>query len=467
MVDRGPRNGREVPACSRTLRTEDRPTKAVVTARPSTRRVRDQGRPLGRGGQDATGCVAGYRSTARRYAPPVGPVLGLAGMARVDPWTAHIRREERAAAQRRRELAAQAKLQAAWQERQRAEYEVSVYENQIEFLLSIHKDCGPNWDWARVVRRAPPSPPTPQNTYEQQVRQAMARAMPQPPQPMMQYESVAQAQALAYSPTLIEKMFGGEQRRRAELENAIAVARQHDAQAFAHARAQYQLVVEQWSRELGAAQQRDVTAFNTAQAQHEIDVQRHAWEQQAGAAVLAGDLNAYRTVLTYLSPFLELTESGMNVSVGILRHDVAVLRCVVDDDSIVPQTKKELSAAGKLLNKTVPAGTYWALYQDYVCGCALRIAREVFALLPLPRVVVNVARSGLDTSTGHMAGVDILAVSIPRETAATLRYETLDPSDSLVHFPHRMKFKKTSGFESIEAMTADESFISTTNGRRR
>lgn len=388
-------------------------------------------------------------------------------MARTDPWIAHVRRVERESARRRRELAAHAKAQHAWEERQRAEYEVSVYENQVEFLLSIHKDSGPAWDWPTVVRRAPPSRPSQLNAFERQVREAMARAMPSPPLPTKHYEQTARAEADAYSPTLLEKLFGGEQRRRAELEGRVDVARQHDAQAFAHAQAQYQLVIEQWSRELATAQQRDLEALKAELAQWELDVQRHAWEQQAGQAVIAGNLDAYRTVLTYLSPFLELIESGMNVTVGALRHDVVVLRCLVDDDTIVPREKKELSAAGKLLTKSVPAGVYWALYQDYVCGCALRIAREVFALLPLPRVVVNVARTALDTSTGHMTGTDILAVSIPRETAATLRYETLDPSDSLTHFDHRMKFKKTSGFEPIEAMTADESFVRTGTGRRR
>lgn len=30
-----------------------------------------------------------------------------------------------------------------------------------------------------------------------------------------------------------------------------------------------------------------------------------------------------------------------------------------------------------------------------------------------------------------------------------LNFEHLDPSDALQNFPHKMKFKKTSGFENI------------------
>ena len=123
----------------------------------------------------------------------------------------------------------------------------------------------------------------------------------------------------------------------------------------------------------------------------------------------------------YLSPFAELVYSGMNVAVDVLRQDVAVLRCMVRDNSAVPREEKKVSAKGKLTSKTMAVSMYWGVYQDYVCGCALRVARETFALLPVPRVVINVAIAGLDSSTGHDAESTILAVSVPREIAESER----------------------------------------------
>lgn len=329
-------------------------------------------------------------------------------------WAAAVRRAERDAARRRRELVAQEKQIARWQEAERAQHEVDLYESQLEFLLSMHKDCGPAWDWREVVGRPPPQPPRASNAGELAARCA----------------------ADSYSPGFFERLFGGAKRRKAALEREIAEACQRDAQRNALARSEFTR-----------------------------DLELHRWLQQVAPAVLAGDLDAYGVVMEHLSPFDELVDAGMQVQVEALRRDVVVLRCVVSDQTIVPAEEKRLSASGKLSTRALAAGKYWAVYQDYVCGCALRAARETYALLPVPRVVVNVGMGGVDPSTGHPGLRTVLAVSMPRATATSLNYDALDPSDSLKNFPHRMKFKKTTGFEAVDPIHADESFIDT--GRSR
>jgi hypothetical protein len=214
------------------------------------------------------------------------------------------------------------------------------------------------------------------------------------------------------------------------------------------------------------AQHADAQAFAVAQAEHAQQMEQFAWEQRMANGIIGGDVAAYRAAIDHLAPFGELLDSGMNVGIETLRPDVGVFRCIVADDSVIPRDEKKLTAAGKLSVKPLAAGTYWATYQDFVCGCALRVAREVVALLPLQRVIVNVAVHGIDTSTGHHALLTILAISVPRETVGHLRYHSLDPSDALANFTHRMKFKKSTGFEIVEPITADESFV-TTGGRRR
>lgn len=323
---------------------------------------------------------------------------------------------ERAAAQRRRELAVYAKQQAQWAEQQRAQYLIDTFENQIDFLLSMHKDCGPIWPWDQIVGCAPPPAP---------IR-------------LDHRERAAQAAAAAYAPSVMERMLGGEKKRRAELAMAVEVARQGDDAAFAQ-----------------------------MQAEHHAQLEAYRWEQQAAAAVLRGDLAAYRTILEHLSPFAELSESGMSVTIDLVRADLVMLACVVADAEIVPKQEHKLTATGKVSSKALATGRYWEIYQDYVCGCALRAAREVFALLPVPRVVVNVAFAGIDRSTGHHRYTTILAASMPRETALQLNYAALDPSDSMKNFDHRMKFKRGNPPEEVAPITADESFIRTTPSTRR
>ena len=104
----------------------------------------------------------------------------------------------------------------------------------------------------------------------------------------------------------------------------------------------------------------------------------------------------------------------------------------------------------KLSVKKMPKTKYFGLYQDYVCGCAIRVAREVFALLPTDMVIVNVIGEILNTKTGYLEEVPILSVSIPKETLLKLNLEMLDPSDAMDNFVHNMKFMKTKGFNPVE-----------------
>ena len=59
----------------------------------------------------------------------------------------------------------------------------------------------------------------------------------------------------------------------------------------------------------------------------------------------------------------------------------------------------------------------------------------------------------LDPSSGHLKDQSILSVVVPRQTLETLRFEALDPCEALRNFNHRMDFKKTKGFVSIEPLT--------------
>ena len=100
----------------------------------------------------------------------------------------------------------------------------------------------------------------------------------------------------------------------------------------------------------------------------------------------------------------------------------------------------------------MPKGAFYELYQDYICSCVIRVARESFALLPVQVALVHAMGNVLNTETGYMEEQPILSVSIPRETLDGLNLETIDPSDSMRNFVRNMDFKKTSGFKVVEKM---------------
>jgi hypothetical protein len=55
----------------------------------------------------------------------------------------------------------------------------------------------------------------------------------------------------------------------------------------------------------------------------------------------------------------------------------------------------------------------------------------------------------------------VLAVHFTRGTLMRLNFAAIDPSESLKNFPHRMKFKKTSGFDPVDKITSDEQWVTT------
>jgi hypothetical protein len=117
---------------------------------------------------------------------------------------------------------------------------------------------------------------------------------------------------------------------------------------------------------------------------------------------------------------------------------------------VIPTETKTLLQTGKVSVKRMPQTKYLELYQDYICGCVLRIANETFALLPFKTVIVTAVSDILNTNTGHLEAMPVLSAVIPRATLARLNLQAIDPSDSMRNFVHQMDFKKTRGFMVIE-----------------
>jgi hypothetical protein len=89
--------------------------------------------------------------------------------------------------------------------------------------------------------------------------------------------------------------------------------------------------------------------------------------------------------------------------VGFKVHSPHLIECVLSTNGrqAIPSQVKALTASGKVSVKSMPRVRFVEIYQDYVCGCVLRVARELFALLPVETVLVTASAESLDTSTGQ------------------------------------------------------------------
>ena len=194
---------------------------------------------------------------------------------------------------------------------------------------------------------------------------------------------------------------------------------------------------------------------------HEYQTARTTYEEQFAQwekmhllawRVQAGEPRAYTEAL---SGSLTLTEiSNLGSAIHMTVHDPKLIECElkVNGRDVIPADTKSLSAAGKLVVKTMPKARFHEIYQDYVCGCVLRLAREMFALLPVDNVILTATVDGIDSRTGHVAELPVLSVAATRTEIEHLDFERLDPSDAVENFQHRgdvMTSRKSEGFVPI------------------
>lgn len=269
----------------------------------------------------------------------------------------------------------------------------------------MHHDAAPVIDWQQIADSAPPREPKLRDTREAAAQDAWTN----------------------YRPSMMDKVLGRAERRKEELFEAISVAQGEDRAAFEHATRQYEDAYVEW----------------------EVD-------RQFARRVLDGNADAWLEVVQDLNPFEEIAQVGSQVSVSVATNGVVAATLRVRGDSTIPSEKKTLLQSGKLSVKKMPQGEFNELYQDSVCSAALRVANDLFSLLPAEMVIVTAVDHLLNTGSGHMEEQPVLSVAIPRRTLDRLNLPLVDPSDSMSNFVHRMDFKRTKGFTPVDRLKPED-----------
>ena len=304
------------------------------------------------------------------------------------------RRRQRDAQRQQRELERRKKEQAKLSAIEQAHLEVETYENRLEVLLSVHKEQGSPWDWA-----------------------ALAAALPPPyPQKGSYYEVQAKQHALVLHPE-----------------------RQQGAEA----------TIEQ-------AQLEDERVFQEAIKAHAEECAE--WEKLRTFArrILGGEHKAFIEALVEFSPLAEISDVGSLMHFTVETAKLICCELKVNGSQAIPSEAKTLTATEKVSVKPMPKGRFHEIYQDYVCGCMLRVAREVFAMLPVDTVLITASADILDTRTGQTSEQPVLSAVMPRAVIASLDFDKIDPSDATENFLHRGNFRasrKAGAFQPITPLT--------------
>ncbi|MFA6371712.1 MAG: hypothetical protein WCW68_03715 [Methanothrix sp.] len=316
-------------------------------------------------------------------------------------WKGFARAASRAAVRQQRYLEKQQKMVAKMQETEKAAYEAQVYQNHIDLLLSVHKECGETYDWANIKHSE----------------------LPAKPDHLHQHEADAKLNLSSLKIGLSDKLLGRGDAKKKLLLDAIEEAKKLDEKEYRDALTLYQ-------KEYGELQTAKVLSTK----------------------ILAGDIAAYIEAIKMVDPFSDIIGLGSSYNINVDNKTMLTATLHVNGENVLPTEARSLTKSGKLSIKPIPKNKFYEIYQDYVCGSSLRFARELFALLPIDMIIVNAIGSLLNKQTGHLEDTPILSISIPRKTFDMLNFENLDPSDSLNNFVHNMNFKKGKGFEPIDVL---------------
>ena len=140
--------------------------------------------------------------------------------------------------------------------------------------------------------------------------------------------------------------------------------------------------------------------------------------------ILSGDIDTYLQVINDINPLNDLLDYGTGFEFGTDSPLKMEVEFQINSDNIdMPKNSTE--------------------YQDYVCSVAIRIARDIFALLPVQKVVVHATNDG----------DDILSVCFDKKTFSGLKFNFIDPSETINKFEHNMEFDNMNGFGNVERLS--------------
>lgn len=297
-------------------------------------------------------------------------------------------------AQRRQKIALKAQLAAS------AAEAVDAWQEYVDGLTRIRTDTVDKIDWNQIANEA----------------------RPPEPQPISYRKNLAQQKLDAFKPSFFDFLQGGSERKHQRLREAVIEASRQDEQQFAGLVGAHKNSLSEWETD---------TAF--------------------AARVLKGEPTALKQVVEEAKLFSGDGLVGKSVAFQFGEHFVHAIPTVHDTD-IVPSTQLKLTQGGRLSETKMAVSRVNELYRDYVAGVALRVANDLFRILPVEELFITCRALMLNPQSGHQELTPILSMQAVKETLARLDLKHVDTSAALANFKHGMNFKRKTGLERVEPL---------------
>lgn len=296
---------------------------------------------------------------------------------------------------RNNELMKMQKQQSMMEEIESNKLEVELYENKIDMIKSIHKEVDDSTDWVTLANSQP--------NFNPELGQKGI------------YEINAINEFENYKPSFMDKLSSKADNKTNELIRNIELAKQKDIEEYYYGK-------------------------------RIVDLAKR---------ICNSEVEAYFEAIEESKPLDDLLEFGSGFEFFMDKNNVMEVEFDVNTDNVLPKEKKVLTKTGKISSKVMSKTEYYDIQQDYICSCIIRVARDMFALLPIEYVAINALDERLNTATGLIEKQVILSVIIDKSGLNRLNMDYIDPSDSMQNFKCNMSFKKTTGLGKVTRVLED------------
>ncbi|MCJ8013389.1 DUF4236 domain-containing protein [Paenibacillus sp. KQZ6P-2] len=188
------------------------------------------------------------------------------------------------------------------EKQKQAIYEVQMFENQVEIIKSIHKECDEAFHWNDIRQM-----PAPFLSGEKGPR-----------------ERFAQQELDNFKPNIIQKWFKTDVKKRIQLSDKIDQAIREDQEDY-----------KNWENVISTA-----------------------------SKIVSGDIDEYLKVIEELSPLDDLSEFGSGFEFFIEEPKTLEVEFEVHSQNVIPTETKTLTKSGKLSVKPMTKTNYFDLYQE-------------------------------------------------------------------------------------------------------
>lgn len=168
--------------------------------------------------------------------------------------------------------------------------------------------------------------------------------------------------------------------------------------------------------------------------------------------ILKGHINSYFKAIMLISPFEDLLDLGIDFEFGTDDAKIMHVEYVIDSSKIIPYYS--LSAKMGALNKVnFDREEHNLLIRDYIASCAIRIARDLFGIIPIDKAIIHIVDHKFNIQTRQSEKITALSLNMDKTILENINIESNSPMEIIKSFEYNMNFDAYDGFSSVSRVS--------------